>query len=91
MIRTLRRCLQRDPTLRPTIDELLSEKNDLLYPDRKREGTVGISQEMLGRILHNVISHCKARGLPDDAELSKWPEGFFLKIKQALEEEDMRP
>ena len=91
VIRLLRRCLQRDQTLRPTMDELLSESNEFLNPDKRREDTVPMSQEMLGRILHNVVNHCRQRGAPEDSELSKWPEGFFAKIRQALEEEDMKP
>ncbi|KKY17840.1 putative checkpoint protein [Phaeomoniella chlamydospora] len=91
LIRTLRRCLQRDQTLRPSIEELLSDSNEFLHPDNNKErdaDRVAISQEMLGRILHNVVNHCKNRGLPEDAELAKWPEGFFVKIRQALEEEE---
>lgn len=91
VIRTLRRCLQRDLTLRPTVDELLSEDNEFLNPDRNKDDTLPMTQDMLGRILNNVIHHCRRTGVPDDVELAKWPEGFFMKIKQALEEEDMKP
>ena len=91
VVRTLRRCLQRDLTLRPTVDELLSEDNEFLNPDMKKDDTLPMSQDMLGRILNNVIHHCRRTGIPDDVELAKWPEGFFMKIKQALEEEDMKP
>lgn len=87
LIRILKRCLQRDPSLRPTISQLLDEKDAFLYPEAHLEGTVPITQEMLGRILTNVVNHCRARGPPTDEELAAWPAGFFAKIKSAVEED----
>ncbi|KAL1999618.1 hypothetical protein VTN02DRAFT_4275 [Thermoascus thermophilus] len=90
LIRTLKRCLQRDQTLRPTVEELLSQRDPFLYPEAQLEGTVPITQEMLSRILTNVVNHCRVRGTPKDEELAAWPAGFFAKIKAALEEENAR-
>ena len=87
LIRTLKRCLQRDQTLRPTLDELLGQRDPFLYPDMQLEGTVPVSQDMLNRILFNVVNHCRVRGIPKEEELATWPAGFFAKIKAALEEE----
>ncbi|KAK2758778.1 Dual-specificity kinase, spindle pole body (SPB) duplication and spindle checkpoint function [Arachnomyces sp. PD_36] len=86
LIRTLKRCLNRDQTLRPTIEQLLGEQNPFLYPETQFEGTVPMTQEMLGRILNNVVHHCRVRGPPTDEELAGWPAGFFAKIKAAVEE-----
>lgn len=86
LIRTLKRCLQRDQTRRPTVEELLSQRDPFLYPDSQLEGTVPITQEMLNRILVNVVNHCRVRGVPKDEELAAWPAGFFAKIKSAMEE-----
>ena len=83
--RTMKRCLQRDQTLRPTVEELLSERDPFLYPDAQLEGAVPITQEMLSRILVNVVNHCRMRGIPKEEELATWPAGFFAKIKLALE------
>lgn len=88
LIRTLKRCLQRDQTLRPTIEEMLGPRDPFLHPDAQLEGAVPVTQDMLGRILANVINHCKARGIPKEEELAAWPAGFFAKIKAALEEEN---
>ena len=90
LIRTLKRCLQRDQTLRPTVDELLSQRDPFLYPDAQMESAVPISQDMLNRILVNVVNHCRVRGIPKEEELATWPAGFFAKIKAALEEESGR-
>ncbi|OXV08292.1 hypothetical protein Egran_03946 [Elaphomyces granulatus] len=90
LLRTMKRCLQRDQTLRPTVEELLSERDPFLYPETQLEGTVPVTQEILSRILTNVVNHCRARGVPKDEELAAWPAGFFIKIKAALEDEHAR-
>ncbi|KAI2786284.1 hypothetical protein POX_g08667 [Penicillium oxalicum] len=89
LIKTLKRCLQRDQTLRPTIEEMLGPRDPFLHPDAQLEGAVPVTQDMLGRILANVVNHCKARGIPKEEELTAWPAGFFAKIKAALEEENV--
>ncbi|KAJ5111430.1 hypothetical protein N7532_001965 [Penicillium argentinense] len=88
LVRTLKRCLQRDQTLRPTIEEMLGPRDPFLHPDAQLEGAVPVTQDMLGRILANVVNHCRARGIPKEEELAAWPAGFFAKIKAALEEEN---
>lgn len=88
LIKTLKGCLQRDQTLRPTVDELLYQRDPFLYPDAQFEGAIPVTQELLNRILLNVVQHCRLRGVPTDDELSAWPTGFFEKIKLALEEEN---
>ncbi|EEP82831.1 conserved hypothetical protein [Uncinocarpus reesii 1704] len=85
ILRTLKGCLQRDQTLRPTIKQLLGRNDPFLYPEAHLQGTVPISQEMLGRILSNVVNHCRARGTPTDEELAGWPSGFFAKIQAAMQ------
>lgn len=85
LIRTLKACLQRDQRLRPTVDQLLGERDVFLYPDAAGEGTVSITQDMLTRILTNVVNHCRARGVPPDEELAAWPAGFFAKLRAAEE------
>jgi serine/threonine-protein kinase TTK/MPS1 len=90
LLRTMKRCLQRDQTLRPTVEELLSERDPFLHPEAQFDGTVPVTQEILGRILTNVVNHCRVRGVPKDEELAAWPAGFFVKIKAALEDEYAR-
>ncbi|KAL1954636.1 hypothetical protein VTO42DRAFT_877 [Malbranchea cinnamomea] len=86
VIRTLKGCLQRDQRLRPTVDQLLSERDPFLYPEKGLEGAVPITQDTLGRILTNVVNHCRARGLPSDEEVAAWPAGFFAKLRAAAED-----
>lgn len=87
LLRTMKRCLQRDQTLRPTTEELLGDRDPFLYPEAQLEGTVPVTQEMIARILTNVVNHCRVRGVPKEEELAGWPAGFFTKIKAAVEEE----
>lgn len=96
LIKTLKRCLTREQSLRPTIKELLSEADPFLNP-------VAISPDMLGRVIGNVVGYCRrreeamrARGeitadegvscLPKDHEMKGWPLAFYEKLRQAQEE-----
>lgn len=86
LVKTLRRCLNREPTQRPTVEQLLASKDSFLYPDSQVQDTVPVSQEMLARIQHNIINHIRKDGMPSEAELSTWPHHFFTSIKAAVEE-----
>lgn len=86
LIKTLRRCLTRDPAQRPTVDELLGPADPFLDPDSPLQGTVPVGQELIARLQHNIIKHIKEKGMPTDAELAGWPARFFVRIKAAVEE-----
>ena len=86
LIKTLRRCLNRDAKTRPTVNELLAQNDVFLHPDQMMRGTVPISQEMLARIQHNIVNHIKKGGMPSEAELANWPGLFFASIRAAVEE-----
>ena len=86
LVKTLRRCLNRDAKQRPTVDELLSHDDMFLNPDQVTKGTVPVSQEMLARIQQNIVNHIKRDGMPSEEELRTWPGLFFASIKAAVEE-----
>lgn len=86
LIRTTRGCLNRNPTQRPTVDQLLAYGDPFLYPDAAAKDTVPVSQELIARLQHNIIKHVREKGMPTDAELSTWPAKFFASIKAAVEE-----
>lgn len=94
LIKTLRRCLQREQSLRPTIEELLSDQDPFLNP-------VAISPDMLGRVIGNVVGYVRKReeglrqqgllqgdasAVPRDEEMRGWPGAFYEKLRQAQEE-----
>ncbi|KAL9101143.1 MAG: hypothetical protein Q9163_003568 [Psora crenata] len=86
LIRTLKRCLNRDQTLRPTVDELLSPTDPFLYPDVVLRDTVPVGRELIARLQNNILKHIKEKGMPTEQELAIWPERFFKSIKAAVEE-----
>ena len=93
LIKTLRRCLQRDQVLRPTVQDLLGESDPFLHP-------VAISPDMLGRMISNVIRHCRRKeeelraenvlvgksAIPTDEDMKAWPLAFYEKLRQAQED-----
>ena len=86
LMKTLRRCLNRDPAQRPTVEELLRPADPFLDPDSPIQGTVPVGQELIARLQHNIIKHIREKGMPTDAELAGWPARFFVSIKAAVEE-----
>lgn len=93
LIKTLRRCLQRDQVLRPTVQDLLGESDPFLHP-------VAISPDMLGRMISNVVRHCRRKeeelraenalvgksAIPTDEDMKAWPLAFYEKLRQAQED-----
>lgn len=92
LVETLRKCLQRDQTRRPTIKEMLSDTDSFLHP-------VTVSKPMLKRMITNVIVHCRNREqaakeqgflgregyscLPSDKDIEDWHSAFYNKMREA--------
>lgn len=91
LMKTMRGCLMRDQTRRPTLDALLAPTDPWLYPDHavaaaaapaKAAGdTVEVSQETLDKILRNVVRYCQRGNGPDERELREWPGLFMEKLR----------
>ena len=86
LLRTLRRCLNRDLTQRPTAEQLLAENDPFLHPDAPTQKTVPVSEEVIARLTQNIINHVQEKGLPTDLELSTWAPRFYERIKEAVQE-----
>ncbi|KAL8915635.1 MAG: hypothetical protein Q9172_006817 [Xanthocarpia lactea] len=86
LIRTLKRCLNRDQNLRPTIEAMLAPGDAFLDPDTHAVGTVPIGVEMIGRLQQSMVRQIREKGLPTDVELAGWPQRYFASIKAAVEE-----
>ena len=84
LIRTLKKCLERDPTDRPTVEQLIESKDPFLYPDR--ENAIPVSHDTLWRIMKYTVESCKLEGLPDDAKLVEWRAYIFETVKRAIED-----
>jgi serine/threonine-protein kinase TTK/MPS1 len=84
--KTLRACLQRNPAARPSIQDLLSEKNEWMHPEASKD--LRISEELLGQIIGNVARRFKAKdkSAPTDEEIKGYAPSFYAKIREWAEE-----
>lgn len=85
LIRTLRRCLSRDQTLRPIVQELLAPGDPFLDPDAYLRGTIPMGEEFIRQIQNSILGHVKAKGIPTDEEVEHWPAKMFGSIKASVE------
>ncbi|RKF54811.1 putative checkpoint protein [Erysiphe neolycopersici] len=82
LIKTLKKCLNRDQSMRPSATELLYSKDPFLNPVELDEDAIPMTEELLGRILLNAAAKFKDR-TPTDAELFKlWPQGYFERLRK---------
>ncbi|KAI0398473.1 kinase-like protein [Xylariaceae sp. FL0594] len=87
LLRTMKRCLNRDQHLRPTCEELLSSADPFLHPVETPDGALPITEELLGRIIQSVVTRCRER-MPSEAEvLSVWPQAYWGSVAKAIGQE----
>jgi serine/threonine-protein kinase TTK/MPS1 len=93
LMRTMKRCLNRDQHLRPTCEEMLSDTDPFLYPSEfgeAFENALPVTEELLGRIIQSVVQRCKER-LPTDGEaMSAWPSAYWASVRKAVGAKDGR-
>ncbi|XP_044715007.1 kinase [Hirsutella rhossiliensis] len=84
LLRTMRRCLNREQHMRPTCDELLHETDPFLYPVELGDTALPIDEELLARIIQSVVTRCRER-IPTEAEsMSVWPQAYWSSIRKAM-------
>lgn len=84
LIRTMKRCLQRDQHMRPTCEELLHDTDPFLYPAELSDKAVAIDEELLGRVIQHVVTRCRER-MPTEAESSSvWPQQYLAHVRKAM-------
>ncbi|MCJ1470933.1 Dual-specificity kinase, spindle pole body (SPB) duplication and spindle checkpoint function, partial [Pseudocyphellaria aurata] len=86
LLATIRRCLNRDPTLRPTVAQLLAPADLFLDPDAKLEGTVPVGVEWIATVQDCILKHVREKGMPTEAELEVWPRRIWGGIRAAVDE-----
>lgn len=86
LIRTMKKCLNRDPRQRPSVSALLDEQDPFLYPRECPEGTIPMTEELLGRILLNVAFKLKDRQATDTDLLKVWPAAYFDRLRKFVAE-----
>ena len=84
---TLKRCLNRDASRRPTVAQLLDEHDVFLFPDAGED--LRIPQELLGQIITRVADRFRDpnKPAPTEEEIRQYPASFYEKIRQLLESE----
>lgn len=86
LIRTLKKCLNRDQHQRPSATELLDEQDPFLNPAELDADAILMTEDLLARILHSVAAKCKERP-PTDQELFKlWPKGYLDSLRKRLKD-----
>jgi serine/threonine-protein kinase TTK/MPS1 len=84
LIKTMKKCLSRDQHQRPTVEELLDSRDPFLNPLECEEGSIAMTEELLGRILQNAAHKCKDH-FPAEAELlSLWPASYFATLRKGM-------
>ncbi|GAO15085.1 uncharacterized protein UV8b_02375 [Ustilaginoidea virens] len=84
LLRTMKRCLNREQHLRPTCEELLHITDPFLYPADFSDKALPIDEDMLGRIIQNVVSRCRER-MPTEAEsASIWRQAYWTSLRKAM-------
>ena len=86
LISTLRRCLNRDATLRPTVTELLAPADMFLDPDSPSTHSVAMGVEWIAMVQDNIIKSIREKGMPSDAELEAWPRKMWSGIKALVDQ-----
>lgn len=83
---TLKQCLQRDPSRRPTIPQLLDERDPFLYPDSGDD--LRIPQDLLAQVIQRVADRFRDpnKAPPTDEEIKQYPASFYAKIRELMEE-----
>jgi serine/threonine-protein kinase TTK/MPS1 len=96
LVRTLRRCLERDQFLRPTAEELLGEVNgergldEFLNPREVPEGCVPVSKEVLGMLVRDVIRRAEGRKVSEEEIMAHWGPSYFDNLKRAWDVKEGR-
>ena len=86
LVRTLKKCLNRNLTQRPTVDQLLADDDPFLHPDHQTQGTIPVGQDLIARLQSSIINRIRDKGMPPEAELATWPAKLYLSIKAIVDE-----
>lgn len=85
--KTLKACLNREPSERPTIAKLLAEDDPWLYPDASKD--LQISEDLLGLVIRRVAERfweSDSKGVPTKEDVESYPSMFYSKLRVWLEE-----
>lgn len=85
----LKSCLNRDASQRPSIAQLLDDREAFMHPDRAveelaRDEAVPMSEALLEQILGRVVERCKdpKRGCPSKEEMRVYSGAFLERVRE---------
>ncbi|OAA49316.1 Serine/threonine-protein kinase domain protein [Metarhizium rileyi] len=84
LLRTMKRCLNRDHHMRPTCEELLHASDPFLHPAEFNEKALPIDEDLLGRIIQSVVTRCRERMPTESESASVWPQAYWTSIRKAM-------
>lgn len=90
LLRTMKRCLNREQKERPTCEEMLSDGDPFLYPQEFHPEAFGlgelaampVTEELLSRVIQSVVQRCRERMPTDGEAMSAWPMAYWASIKK---------
>jgi serine/threonine-protein kinase TTK/MPS1 len=79
--KTMKRCLQRDPSKRPTVTQMLSEGDEWTNPESNKD--LKISEQLLDQIIRRVSERFKDKSKPPptDDEIAQYAGSFYSRIR----------
>jgi serine/threonine-protein kinase TTK/MPS1 len=94
LLRTMRRCLNREQQLRPTCEEMLGTMDPFLYPNEagaiSADGSVRVTEELLGRIIQSVVARCRDRMPTEGEAVAAWPAAYWASVRKAVVGKEVR-
>jgi serine/threonine-protein kinase TTK/MPS1 len=93
LVRTLKRCLSRDQTQRPSCEELLSLTDPFLYPMELSNDiftaadhgkVIPITPELLRDVVWDVAQRVRRGDAVDNEVLQLWPTAYWASCKKSL-------
>ncbi|KAK3693929.1 kinase-like domain-containing protein [Podospora appendiculata] len=93
LIRTMRRCLNREQKERPTCEELLAHSDPFLYPQEfdtsvyaaAEQGKVlPVTEELLSRIVHSLVMRCREKMPTENETLASLSSAYWASVKKAV-------
>jgi serine/threonine-protein kinase TTK/MPS1 len=84
LIKTMKKCLNRDQHQRPTATQLLEDRDPFLNPVEMDGDVIPLTEDLLARLLLNAAAKFKER-VPTDVEIvNQWSKSYFERMREKV-------